>query len=98
MAVVIQVRWAGMSLEQYDAARKVLNWENNPMVGGIYHVAWHQDGAMHVCDVWESAELFNQYVEKRLIPGVQQVGGIEGQPEVVIHPAHATFAPGYRPK
>ena len=97
MAVVMQMRWAGATLAQYDALRQVVNWEGDHPVGGMYHVAWFQDGAMHVCDVWESAEAFNQFVEKRLMPGVQQVG-ILGQPEVVIHPAHATFAPGYRAK
>lgn len=97
MAIAMIMRWAGITTEQYDAVRRLVNWEGNPPTGGLYHVSWQENDGMHVADTWESADDFNRFVEQRLMPGVQQLG-IPGQPEVQVHEVHAIFAPGYRPK
>lgn len=94
MAVMMQMRWKGVSLEQYEAARKLVNWEGETPAGGMYHVAAHDGTALRVVDVWQSAEQFQAFVEGRLNPGTKQLG-IEGEPEVEIYPAYAVFAPGY---
>jgi len=44
--------------------------------------------------VWQSAESFETFVEKRLMPGVQQLG-IPGEPQVGIYPVHALFTPTF---
>jgi hypothetical protein len=89
MAVVMSMNWAGVTAEQYDAVRDAVKWEDG-VDGGVFHVAWFQDGSMRVVDVWESAEAFDAFVNDRLMPGVAQVG-LEGQPEVDIQPAHRVF-------
>jgi hypothetical protein len=48
-----------------------------------------------VTDVWESPEDFQRFVQTRLMPGVQQLG-IQGEPKVELHPAHALFAPAFK--
>ncbi|MBI4492410.1 MAG: hypothetical protein HY690_06415 [Chloroflexi bacterium] len=94
--MVMDMVWRGVTPEQYDAARKLVDWEGDPPAGGIYHVASFSNQGLHVTDVWESAEAFQRFVDTRLMPGVQQIG-IQGQPQVDIRPAHAVFAPGYQP-
>lgn len=94
MAVVMNMVWRGVTPEQYEAARKLVNWEGDPPPGALYHVASFDQQAAYVTDVWESAEQFQRFADSRLMPGVQQLG-IQGQPEVEIRPAHAIFTPGY---
>jgi hypothetical protein len=93
MAVMMIMKWDGVSPDQYEQARKVVNWEGDWPKGAKFHVASFGEGALHVTDVWESAEDFQRFVDERLTPGVQQVG-IQGQPDVQIYPMHATFNPG----
>lgn len=88
MAVVMIMEWEGVTLDQYEQTRKLVNWEGDVPPGGIYHVAAHDGRGMRVTDVWESAELFQQFVENRLMPGVKQLG-IPGEPKVEIYPASA---------
>jgi hypothetical protein len=97
MAVVMQMTWAGVTPEQYDQVRKLVNWEGNVPGGAMFHVAAFNAEGARVTDIWESGEQFNEFVQNRLMPGVQQVG-IAGQPEVEILPTHAIFTPAYTTK
>ena len=45
-------------------------------------------------EVRSLTQSFNNFVEKRLMPGVQKLG-ITGEPKIEILPVHATFTPGY---
>lgn len=88
------MKWEGVTPEQYEAARKLVNWEGNVPDGAVFHVAAFRDNTLHVTDIWESGDQFNRFVEKRLMPGVQQIG-IQGQPQVDLLPVHAIFAPAF---
>jgi hypothetical protein len=96
MAVVMLMEWDGVTLEQYEAVRKLVNWEGNPPEGGMFHVAAITDTGLRVTDLWESAEAFQSFVGQRLMPGVQQIG-IQDQPRVEIYPVHALFTPAFKP-
>jgi hypothetical protein len=88
--VVMSMRWSGVTPEQYEEARRVVNWEGDVPDGAVLHAAgFHADG-LRVTDVWESEEQFNRFVESRLMPGVQQIG-IEGQPDVEFFPVQSIF-------
>jgi hypothetical protein len=91
--VVMSMRWAGVTPEQYEEARQVINWEGDVPDGAVLHVAGFADDGLRVTDVWESEEQFNAFVESRLMPGVQQIG-IEGQPDVEFYPVQNVFNPG----
>ena len=95
MAVVMQMQWDGMGAAEYEAVRKVVDWEGNPPPGAIFHVMAVNDDGISVTDVWETAEQFQAFAQDRLMPGVKQVG-IAGEPRVEILPAHAVFNPGVR--
>ncbi len=90
MAVVMQMRWAGVTPDQYDAVRDVVDWEAVAPAGGIFHVAWFEDGALRVLDVWDSPEQFGAFNETQLGPGVAKAG-ITGEPVVTFAPAHRAF-------
>jgi hypothetical protein len=95
--VMMVMEWDGVTLEQYERSREVVNFEGDPPRGGLFHVAAHDGQKLRITDVWESAEDFNRFVQDRLMPGVQQLG-IQGQPNVEIYPAYNVFTPGYTPK
>ena len=97
MAVVMIMRWDGVTREQYEQARKHINWEGDVPAGGMFHVAAFSEGALRVTDVWESAEAFQRFAESRLTPGTKALG-IPGEPEVEIYPVHALFTPAFTPK
>jgi hypothetical protein len=96
VAVLMVMTWDGVTVEQYEAARRVVNWEGDVPPGGMVHVAAIEDGRLHVTDVWESPEELDAFVQSRLMPGVQQVG-IQGQPEISVYPVHALFTPAFQP-
>jgi uncharacterized protein YodC (DUF2158 family) len=90
MAVVMNMRWAGVTPAQYDEVRDLVQWETVAPAGGKYHVAWFDDDGLRVCDVWDSAEQFQAFTETQLMPGVMKAG-IQGEPEVTITPAHRVY-------
>jgi hypothetical protein len=91
--VVMQMRWAGVTPEQYEEARSKIDWEGDVPDGAVLHVAGFDGDDLRVTDVWESQEHFQRFVEARLMPGVQEIG-IEGQPEVTFYPVTLVFNPG----
>jgi len=95
MAVVMFMEWEGVTREQYEAVRKLVNWEGDAPAGGMFHVAAITDKGLRVADLWQSAETFQAFVQNRLMPGVQQVG-ITGEPHVEVHPVQALFTPAFR--
>jgi hypothetical protein len=96
MAVFMLLEWDGVTKEQYETVRHTVNWEGNPPKGGKFHVAAFTPKGLRVTDVWESREDFQDFVEKRLMPGTKEAK-IAGEPHVEVLPAHAVFAPAYRP-
>jgi hypothetical protein len=94
MAIVMNMRWAGVTREQYDEARRRVNWEGDRPTGGNFHVSSFDDHGLRVTDVWDSAEDFQRFVDERLTPVVQEIG-IAGEPEIEITQVHAIYAPAY---
>ena len=88
--VVMDMRWEGVTPEQYDAAKRNVGWVQNPNPAGAVHLVWFENGALRCVDVWESEAAFMDFVETRLTPGLEGTG-IQGQPEVRFFPTHDTF-------
>jgi hypothetical protein len=94
MAVVLSLRWAGVTPEQYDAVRAAVRWEEQTPEGAFLHVAWFEAGALRVIDVWNTQGDFEQFFAERLAPAVKEAG-IGGEPESQFFPLHRRFvAPG----
>jgi hypothetical protein len=94
MPTVMSMRWTGVTPEQYEAARKLVDWEGNRPDGGLLHIAAFSGDELRVTDLWESPEQFNKFVESRLMPGVNQIG-IQGEPQVELLDAHNVWAPAF---
>jgi len=92
MATVMVMHWPEVTREQYEQAREKVGWERDVPPGARLHVAWFDDDGFRVVDVWESAELFQNFVAGRLMPAVQQIG-IHGQPKVEFREAVGVFVP-----
>jgi hypothetical protein len=92
MAVMMVMRWPGVTSDQYDRAREMVGWERDPALGGMFHVAAFGSDGLHVTDIWESPESFQRFTEERLMPAVAQIG-IEGEPSVEFHQVHAVWTP-----
>lgn len=92
MPTVMSMHWPEVTPEQYDAARKEVNWEGNTPEGAKFHVAWFGPDGFHVLDLWDSPQHFENFVSERLMPGVQKIG-IKGEPKVTIAESRAIFAP-----
>jgi hypothetical protein len=92
MAQILKMRWEGATPEQYDALRSAVGVESDTPEGLIFHVAWFRDGGMTIIDTWESSAQFDDFMQSRLAPAIEQLG-IEGQPEMKWIDAHAYFNP-----
>src|SRR2546430_11492696 len=90
MKTMMIMKWDGVTLAQYEQIRKQINWEGDKPKGAIFHVVSSGNNALHITDVWESADDFNNFVQTRLMPGVAQVG-IQGQPKVELFPVHTVY-------
>jgi hypothetical protein len=95
MAIVMNMQWDGVSAEQYEQVRKLVDFEGDRPPGGLFHVASFGPEGLRVTDVWESAESFNRFAEQRLMPGVQKVG-LTSPPRVEITEVHNLFTPGFK--
>lgn len=94
MAVVLTMRWAGVTPEQYDAVLKLVRWEEDTPSGAVLHVASFEGGALHVTDVWDSQADFERFFADRLAAAVKEAG-LEGEPETGFRALHRRFvAPG----
>jgi hypothetical protein len=72
----------GMTSAQYDRVIKDLETAGvGSPKGRLYHVASSKEGGWFVVDVWESAELLNQFAQT-LMPILQKAGVTPPQPQV----------------
>jgi hypothetical protein len=95
MAVVMSMRWVGVTPEEYETARETVGWEREPAQGGRNHVAWFEGGALRVVDVWDSEEDFQRFANERLMPALASAGILEGkgEPEVTFAPLQRQWSP-----
>ena len=91
MAVVMNMRWTGVTVDQYEAARQAVGWEADVPPGRAACRVLRRPRASRHRHL-DPAAHFDRFVEERLGPATQQLG-IEGQPEVVITEVHRTFSP-----
>lgn len=91
MAVAMWMHWPGMTADQYDAVMARLGLDANPAAGGVLHVAAVTDDGVEVCDVWQTEQAFNGFLEQRMLPVIGELG-ITGEPEIRVVPLHNLYA------
>ncbi len=97
MSIVMNMKWDNITLDDYDRVRDLVNWEGDVPKGKHFSVVFHDGTALHVTDVYESAEDFQNFVDNRLMPAIGQLG-IQGQPKVEIYPVHDIWPPAFKPQ
>jgi hypothetical protein len=74
MAILLITRGERFTKDIYENARKEVNWEGNPPPGLIFHAASFDSSGntIHVSDIWESEDQWNNFLNTRLMPSMQK--------------------------
>ncbi|HLF67877.1 MAG TPA: hypothetical protein VI503_00925 [Gaiellaceae bacterium] len=91
MAVAMFMQWPGVSPGQYDALMARLGLDAQPAAGSVLHVATLTDEGLDVCDVWQTEQAFQGFLEHRLLPAADELG-LAGEPDIRLVPLHNLYA------
>jgi hypothetical protein len=91
MAVAMFMHWPGMTSDQYDSVMARLELDANPAAGGVLHLAAVTDEGLEVCEVWQTEQAFQGFLQQRLLPAVGQLS-ISGEPQISVVPLHNLYA------
>jgi hypothetical protein len=62
LATLTMVEWDGVTQQQYEALRQLVDWEGDSPKGLSFHVAAFDEKGGHFVDVWETAEEFQSFI------------------------------------
>jgi heme-degrading monooxygenase HmoA len=96
MAVVMTFEWEGFTPEYYDDLREKVGWDDDPPEGNQFHVAWFEDDAVHVVDVWDSEQHFERFFNHRLKPALRGDMKVRGEPRYKFRKLHGKTNPEAR--
>ena len=91
MAVAMFMRWPGITPDQYDAVMTRLGLDANPAAGGVLHLAALTDDGLEVCDVWQTEQAFQGFLQRRFLPVASELE-LQGEPEIKLVPLHNLYA------
>jgi len=91
MAVAFLVETPGGTQEQYDKVTEMLQISGKTFPGQIFHVAGPMEGGWRIVDVWESQEAFDNFLQTKLGPALQEAGG--PPPQTKVWPVHNILTP-----
>jgi hypothetical protein len=74
MAVAFIMDFAGSNAAQYDAVVEKMALGDRLPAGAMFHAAGPTDTGWRVCDVWETAEAFQQFADAKIGPISSEVG------------------------
>lgn len=94
MAIAVQLDFPGATLDQYEAACKLMGLtpKGPGPAGSISHFATMTDSGLRIVDVWETREQFDKFGQEQIGPITQQVG-FPGPPEIQFFEVHNYFTP-----
>jgi hypothetical protein len=82
MAIGIYFAVQGMTAEKFSTVHERLDaiGQTNPP-GRTFHAGYHVDGGIHVFDVWDSQETFEEFGQ-HLMPILAELGIDPGEPRI----------------
>ena len=92
MAFVLFTRVPELDLARYDRMMLELDLDANPPAGAILHIASEAAGSVNVCEVWQTREAAESFVERRLRDADSALGVTEPL-AYRLEPLHNLFAP-----
>jgi hypothetical protein len=92
MAVAIEMEFDGMSVDQYNEVLEKMGLERggDTPAGALFHWCSVTDGGLHIVDVWETREAFDQFAQEQIGPHSAAVG-FEGQPQMTFYEVENHF-------
>jgi hypothetical protein len=70
VAVAVFMHFPGLTQAQYDELMSDLDLDADPASGEILHVAAEAPDGINVCDLWQTREAAESFVEQRLRPAL----------------------------
>src|SRR6476620_7461960 len=92
MAVVLYTRVPELDLEAYDRGMVGLELDASPAAGAILHLASEGVGSVNVCEVWQTREAAESFIERQL-KGALEAQGVQEPLSYRIEPLHNMCAP-----
>jgi hypothetical protein len=92
MTVVTTLDVHGLTPEEYRAAMDKLGVEESPEPGIYMHISTPIEDGYRIVEVWDHADGFNAFVERRMVPALQ-AAGIDRSTDITITPLHNLFVP-----
>ena len=92
MAVTLIMRVPELMPSGTTALIAELELDANPPAGLILHVASDVGGGIHVCEIWQTRQAAESFVEHRL-QGALDRQGVKGTPSFRIESLHNLFVP-----
>jgi hypothetical protein len=88
MPVVTVLEFPGVTQELYEKAAARLAQSDAP-AGILYHACGSTGDGWRIVDVWETAEVFDRFVDERYLPAMRAAGGSEPVRREVMQTHHA---------
>ena len=92
MRVIMKMKWNAVTPKLYEDVKKSVQWDTNPPKGLLLHLVGFSNGAMHITDIWESEEEFEDFTHNRLMAGVSKTNFNGILPEIEVFPVHAAYS------
>ena len=89
MAVAVEMEFRGMTVEQYDQIREKAGLTPGGATppGAIFHWVAETPDGLHIVDVWDSREAFDEYTRDYIGPYSAEVGFTD-VPEMRFYDVH----------
>ncbi|HTZ08271.1 MAG TPA: hypothetical protein VMB72_04315 [Acidimicrobiales bacterium] len=93
MAIVVQVDYGDMSLDQYDEVVETLGLlpGGPPPPGVLFHCVSARGDGIRILDVWESPEALEDFQRRRIGPVLEQLG-VRSPPRMSVVDVHRYYA------
>ena len=92
MAVVLYTRVPELDLAGYDRMMVGLGLDASPPAGAILHLASEAVGSVNVCEIWQTREAAESFIQRQLLVALQDQG-VREPLSYRIEPLHNLFAP-----
>jgi hypothetical protein len=89
MAVAIEMEFEGATLEQYEQVMELMGLEpgGDAPPNALFHWVTETDSGLHIVDVWETREAFDQFAEEQIGPH-SATAGFPSPPQMTFHEVH----------
>lgn len=74
MAIMVIYDAVGFTPQDYELVRATIGWESDPPRGSFMHLLGHDAGGLLNIELWESEDLYDDYVRGRFRPAFDRLG------------------------